>query len=417
MLDLLIIGAGLSGLSAALVAAQAGKSVRVVAKGLGSMHWSAATVDLLGYLPGAYEAAVIDPQAAIEKLPPDHPYHLVSPEDRRAALALFQQSLADAGLPYLGATEPGHNLLLPSPVGAGRPTFLAPSAQIGGRLDRDEPMLIIGFSGMRDFYPALIAENLNKQGYAARYAHLPLDVITSRSDTNTVQFAQAVDDSPVYNRLGVALAKLVQPGERIGLPAILGLHKHAEVMAALAQRTGTTVFEIPTLPPSVPGVRLHSVLRRLLLEQGVRMEAGMEVIGFDVEDGQIRWVETETSSRPLKHRAANFLLASGGVLGGGFNSAPDGRFWEVVFGLPLTIPQDRTTWFKPDFLGSEGQPVFNGGVAVDKRFQPVDAAGKQVYDNLWTAGGTLAHTDPIQERCLEGLSIITGVMAAKAIVG
>ena len=179
------------------------------------MHWSAATVDLLGYLPGAYEAAIIDPQAAIEKLPPDHPYHLVSPEDRRAALTLFQQSLADAGLPYLGAAEPGHNLLLPSPVGVGRPTFLAPSAQIGGRLDGGDPMLIVGFSGMRDFYPALIAENLNKQGYAARYAHLPLDVITSRLDSNTVQFAQAIDASPVHSRLGVALAKLVKPGNAL----------------------------------------------------------------------------------------------------------------------------------------------------------------------------------------------------------
>ncbi len=188
-------------------------------------------------------------------------------------------------------------------------------------------------------------------------------------------------------------------------------------MAALAQRTGATVFEIPTLPPSVPGIRLHSVLRQLLLDHGVRVEAGMEVIGFDVpSDGRIRWVETETSARPLKHRAENFLLATGGVLGGGFNSAPDGRFWEVVFGLPLTVPQDRTTWFRPDFLDSEGQPVFSGGVAVDKRFQPVDAAGKRVYDNLWAAGGTLAHADPIQERSLEGLSIITGVMAAKAIL-
>ena len=98
MLDLLVIGAGLSGLSAALVAAQAGKSVKVVAKGLGSMHWSAATVDLLGYLPGAYEAAVIDPLAAIEKLPgPPLPPRFA--RDRRAALALFQQSLVTQGCP------------------------------------------------------------------------------------------------------------------------------------------------------------------------------------------------------------------------------------------------------------------------------------------------------------------------------
>ncbi len=36
MLDLLVIGAGLTGLSAAIHAAQAGLSVRVIAKGLGA---------------------------------------------------------------------------------------------------------------------------------------------------------------------------------------------------------------------------------------------------------------------------------------------------------------------------------------------------------------------------------------------
>ncbi len=136
MLDLLIIGAGLSGLSAALAAAKAGKSVRVVAKGLGSMHWSAATVDVLGYLPDAYETPVAEPLADIEKLTPAHPYHLLSPNDSQEALALFQQTLADAGMPYLGAPEAGHNLSLPSPVGAARPTYLAPLAQLGGRSGR-----------------------------------------------------------------------------------------------------------------------------------------------------------------------------------------------------------------------------------------------------------------------------------------
>ncbi len=48
MLDLLVVGAGLSGLMAAYAAAQAGLQVRVVAKGLGALHWSAGTIDLLG---------------------------------------------------------------------------------------------------------------------------------------------------------------------------------------------------------------------------------------------------------------------------------------------------------------------------------------------------------------------------------
>ena len=46
MLDLLVIGAGLAGLQAAITAAQAGARVRLIAKGLSATHWAAGTVDV-----------------------------------------------------------------------------------------------------------------------------------------------------------------------------------------------------------------------------------------------------------------------------------------------------------------------------------------------------------------------------------
>ena len=166
----------------------------------------------------------------------------------------------------------------------------------------------------------------------------------------------------------------------------------------------------------MPGIRLTTALRHELERRGVRVEMGMEAIGFHAEAGAIHWVETATSARPLRHRAAAYLLATGGVLGGGFSSDPGGRFWETIFDLPLTVPQDRTQWFRPLFLDPQGQPAFRGGVSVDSSFQPVDADGRPVYANLWAAGGALAHADPILERSLEGIAIVTGVAAAEAIV-
>jgi glycerol-3-phosphate dehydrogenase subunit B len=423
MLDLLVIGAGLSGLMAAYTAAQAGLKVRVVNKGLGSMHWSAGTVDLLGYTPEAQEKPVQKPFQAIEALVaqhPDHPYGLLSPADIKAALNSFITLTQEIGLPYRGAADSEENLFLPSPAGAVRPAYLAPQAQIAGDLRRPEPMLIVGFKGMRDFYPDLLAENLTKQGYQARPAFLPISLITGRRDANTVQLAEGLDDPGQRTRLGQELKRLVQPGERIGLPAILGMHAHQQVMQDLERLSGAPVFEIPTLPPSVPGVRLYKALRDRLLEMGVRVEAAMEIIQAETtaahngEPGQVQWVASETSARPLKHRAQNYLLATGGILGGGFNSDHTGRVWEVIFDLPLTIPQERSAWFASSFLSPTGHPVFNGGVAVNKAFQPV-ADGKPIYDNLWAAGHLLANADPILERSMEGAAIVTGVAAGKAI--
>jgi glycerol-3-phosphate dehydrogenase subunit B len=113
---------------------------------------------------------------------------------------------------------------------------------------------------------------------------------------------------------------------------------------------------------------------------GVRVEAGVEIIAAETvagqrSPGQVQWVASETSARPWKQRAPKFLLATGGILGGGFDSNIDGKVWETIFDLPLTVPQNRAEWFEAGFLSQTGHPVFNGGVKVNNNFQPVDAEG------------------------------------------
>ncbi|MBS1253213.1 MAG: Anaerobic glycerol-3-phosphate dehydrogenase subunit B [Anaerolineales bacterium] len=450
MLDLLVIGAGLAGLTAAYTAAKAGLRVCVIAKGMGTTHWSAGTVDVLGYYPNSSAEPVQRPLENVQTLieaQPEHPYALLGTAQLSDALKAFAVLTGEISLPYAGAANGGENLLLPSPAGAPRPTFLAPLTQRAGDLSHPDPFLIVGFRGLGDFFPELIAANLCELGYDARAAFLPIDLITDRQDFNTVQLATELENRGRRSRLAAELKRLVQPGERIGLPAILGLDDHLAVLADLQAQVSASVFEIPTLPPSVPGIRLHKALCRRLEELGVRVEAGMEVVGFR-SGGQARarfgspqqvegfvqspipnpkseirnpksllWVASETTARPLKHHAANFLLATGGILGGGFDSDYTGRVWETIFDLPLTTPQKRSEWFRPKFLDPAGHPVYRGGVRVNKQFQPVKADGAPVYENLWAAGGCLAQADPIHERSLEGIAITTSVAAAQQIVG
>ena len=417
--DLLVIGAGLAGLSAAYTAAKNGLKVRVITKGLATTHWNAGAVDVLGYVENGTERQPVtrplDAVSAFNETHTGHPYGLVTPALLANAFESFAGWAQEAGLPYAGANAAGDNLLLPSPVGAARPTYLAPRAQIAGDLQRKEPFVIVGFHGLRDFFPELIASNLVEQGHAARTVFLPLELLTEQSDRNTIQLAQALDDSLRTAKLGRELKGIVKAGERIGLPAILGMqHLTREVEDLRAQR-GAPIFEIPTLPPSVPGVRLHKALSHQLTKLGVRIEINQEAKGFHAENGKIVWVETATSSRPLKHRSRAFLLATGGILGAGFNTDHTGRVWEVVFDLPLTVPQRRSQWFRPLFMDPAGHPVFQGGVTVNRQFQPIGDDGQPVYGNLWAAGGLLANADPINERSLEGIAIATGMNAATQI--
>ena len=413
VIDLLIIGAGLAGLTAALRAVDAGLRVKVISKGMGALYWATGAIDVLGYRDGA-DAAVESPWEHIDDLEAEHPYRIAGAGQVRDAVDWFQGRLEQIGLIYQGAA--GQNLRTPSPAGAWRPTYLVPAGQKAGAAHDGRPIVLVGFQGMRDFFPHLIVRNLTAVGQTARAALLPWSVLTEQRDRNNPQLAEILDEPSAQQRLVNALKLAVKPGERVGLPAILGRQAHGQVLQALQQGLQADIFEIPTLPPSVPGIRLATALRHELERQGVRVEIGMEVIGFHAEDQTIQWVETATSARPLKHRARSFLLATGGVLGGGFFSNHEGRFWETIFDLPLTVAQDRRRWFRPLFLDPQGQPAFRGGIAVNDAFQPVDAAGKIVYANLWAAGGGLAHTDPILERSLEGVAITSGVAAVTALI-
>ena len=421
MLDLLIIGAGLTGLFAACTAAQAGLRVRVIAKGMGATHWHAGTIDVLGYLPGAPQIPqepVANWSQVVSELPAAHPYRLLGVDATAAALDEFQRLTTAVGLPYQRAGATGQNQLLVSPVGAGRPVYLAPMAQQAGNLAAERPLLIVGLSGIQDFYPALIAENLQKRGHRARSATVPLGLLTERRDNGPLQLARLLDRPTAQARLAEMVADIAAAGTRLGLPAALGLDNHARLIAQLqAASAGGSVFEIPTLPPSVPGMRLDKALRAHLQGLGVRIETGMEVSGVQTAGRRIQWVETETGSRPLRHSARNYLLATGGILGGGIRGDHSGRVVETVFDLPLTVPQARAQWLRPLFLDTRGHPIFQGGVAVNAQLRPLDADGAPVYENLWAAGAILAHTDPIRERSREGIAIATGYAAARQIAG
>jgi glycerol-3-phosphate dehydrogenase subunit B len=381
---------------------------------MGATHWHSGAIDLLSYLPGQAEP-VADPLAALAALPPDHPLARLGQEQVAAALAAFVQWPTARGLIY-NRTADEANWLLPSALGVPRPTWLAPQAQQAGDLRRPEPLLIVGLHGLRDFYPQWIVANLTQAGYTARSAFLSPSVITEQRDRNLVQLAGGLDQPQTVDRLAAALRPLVRAGERVGLPPLLGLHDHGRVFAQLQTAVGAPLFEIPTPPPSVPGVRLYHALLARLAQLGVRVEIGQEVVGVEATGSRIRAVQTATSARPHTHRAQAFLLATGGILGGGFQSDHTGRCWETIFRLPLTIPQGRDQWFRPQFLHPAGHPVFAGGVAVNDDWQPVDGQGRLVYENLWAAGGLLAHADPIRERSFEGLTIATGIAAAGVIV-
>jgi glycerol-3-phosphate dehydrogenase len=414
-LDVLIIGAGLAGLSAAARAGERELKVRVIAKGWGSLYWNAGGIDVLGYSPLEPERLVESPAEALAQLirhRPDHPYALAGIDTLEAALRWLQSLCAGEGYPLHGSLE--RNWKLPTALGTVRPACLAPETMIAGDMRENDPVLVVGFAGYLDFFPELIAANLERQGIPARGLLLDLPSVRDERLITARALAQKFERPEFRQELAAALlprlaAPAGQPSpDRVGLPAVLGLDRPLEILHDLETRLGLPVFEIPGLPPSLPGIRLHNLLVKAVEKHGGRVFDGMQVSGATAEQGRLKGVWSEAAARPRLQPARSFLLATGGILGGGLKGLPEGAVHETIFDLPLQAPPARGEWLEREFLAPAGHPVFRAGLRVNPGFQPIDPSGQIVFPNLWAAGAALAGCDPIWERSVEGIALATG---------
>lgn len=142
----------------------------------------------------------------------------------------------------------------------------------------------------------------------------------------------------------------------------------------------------------------------------------MQVLSAELQGNAVLGVWSEAAARPKLNRAASYVLATGGVLGGGFTVTTDGSLRESIFNLPLAGYLSENGAFRRSFLGSGGQPLHRLGIQVNRELQPLDSQGSRLYQNLYAVGTALADADPIQERSLEGIALVTGFAAGRRVV-
>ncbi|MGC9220198.1 MAG: anaerobic glycerol-3-phosphate dehydrogenase subunit GlpB [Solirubrobacteraceae bacterium] len=414
--DAVVIGAGTAGLTAGIRLAQAGARVCVVAKGFGSTHLAPGWIDVLSWLPAdgppASARLVKTPGEAIERLvaeSPEHPYALLGVKLVGEALDWFMSLAASGPLPgyrYEGGL--GGNLLLPTAVGALRPTAAAPETFLAGEASGLRRLVVVGTPALRDFHPRLCAENLRASGIDARAAIVELTA--DRADASATGFARRFDDPTSRAALIARLAPVVRGADQVALPAILGLRDPHSVLLDVEQQLGRRVFEIPTLPPSVPGMRLYELLRAALQAAGGHLALGAGVIDHDRTGERVRSVTTATAGSPTTYMADHFLLAAGGFHSGAIAIDSNWQTSERIFGLPLAgVPPLGQPRFVADYFAE--QPISRVGVAVDSELRSAAA------ENVLVAGASLPGAAPWREGSGEGIALASGYRVAQVITG
>jgi len=413
--DAVVIGAGLAGLTAAIRLSEGGLRTVLVAKGVGATHLSPSSIDVLGYAPELVESPARALPAFTDERP-DHPYARLSPQIVAASMDWLRERVPP--ISYTGSLD--ENLLVPTAVGVAKPTALVPEAMAGGDLRAGGRFAFVGLRALKDFYPAYLAENLSQaklpSGAAVEARAVELRDPGDEADVNPLGYARLFEEPGFRKAVASDLLSRVEPGEAVGFPATLGLDEHRTVWRELQDLLERPVFEVPTLPPSVPGIRLFRALRERFRQAGGRLVMGPTAVGADTRDGVVeRVVVQAAAARPATHEARWFVLATGGFAAGAIHLDSHGEVWENLFGLPVAgAPGADEPRFLPRYL--DDHPMARAGLAVDEHLRPIDALGGPAFENLFACGAVLGGAEPWREQSGNGLALSTGFAAASHIL-
>lgn len=410
--ELAIIGTGLAGISASVFALNRGLSCCLVGN-TGALAYTTGYLDLLGLID---EQFLSNPWEGLNKLAERNSKHPLATIDAtliRSAFAEFTSFISDLGIGYTAPRE--MNLQAITPAGTIKPTLCVPRTMAKGGeayLNR-ESCMIFGFHGLKGFSANQIVANLKKT-----WPDIRADTVTFPNHPGGELYAEVaargLEVPSNRELLAETLKKAAGDVSSIGLPAILGMHNPDVVLADLEDLCGCSIFEIPTMPPSVPGIRLREVIEQTLPAKGMNLIPQQKVKNIRFEKEAI-YLQLADNFGPIEIKAQTALLATGRFLSGGLEAHFD-HVAETLINLPVHQPASRQDWYREQYLDPQGHEIHLAGIETDEFRRPLAANGEVFDHRLFSAGIVLAHQDWIRQRCGAGVAIATACEAVNGVV-
>jgi glycerol-3-phosphate dehydrogenase subunit B len=414
--QLMVVGAGMAGMAAALFAVKRG--LQVAQAGLtGEVIYASGVFDLLGVYPPEKSRVRDDPWSALKELckaEPHHPFARLKPADIAAAMDTLTDYLGEIGLPYTGF--PTKNTLLLTPVGTVKPTYRVPTSMAAGNeaLAQKAPCLLVDLVGLRGFSARQMAATLGDQWPALRTATIEAPGSIVNGPKYPEQVARTLEVEAEREHFARTIAPHVKEARYVGLPAVLGIYRTPDILAGLETRLRVRVFEIPTMPPAITGLRLKEALESHLPGLGVDAYYHHRVLAIEaLAQGGFRLTVGKNDPEQII-QADRVVLATGRFLGKGLIARQDG-IHESLLDLPVHQPNHRDKWYADTFLAPSGHAVSRAGIEVDDAFRPLDENGQVIHSGLHAVGSILAHQDWMRTKSGVGIAVASAWQAIQAI--
>lgn len=411
--DVIVIGGGFAGLIAAAASAKRGKKVTLLSFGMGTLTVGSGIVDILGYNNDG--TAALTPEVAVKMVDDDHPYHKIGFQAVKESVEFFLELCREEMYPYIGSLN--EMKWIPTAAGTLKPTCLVPKTIDVARLKEIDTIYIVGFHCLKDYYAGLVAKNLKTSlGSDKKYEVVMINhQFSGGRDVTVLDLARWLDTEAGRAEFIKELKIKIKPGSVALIPPILGTAPDYLVLDAVKKATGCHFIETVTVPPSISGLRLRSMLINRLKKMGVRMIEKANVMQSILEDGKCVGVVTDGIDRERSYYAQSFILATGGFYGGGLISSELGEVDEPIFKIPIQIPVAQEKWSNLNLFSNEKQPFAKIGITIDEKMRPLDEKGNLLFENVFIAGRNLQGYDFCFEKSGNGVALTSGYQAAMSV--
>jgi glycerol-3-phosphate dehydrogenase subunit B len=425
--DVLVLGGGMAGATAALAAREAGGRVVLARKAPGSSGLSGGAISVaedpasMPDTPFAARSGVVESARRIAVTRPGHPYRVLHGRLDRLWTAL---EFATGQLSSVLAPPSGRNRWLLTPFGNAHAAAACARSMAAGDLAEVRGTLVVcGFEGHLGWDPWLVAsgaERVRSLGAPETLAvRLDLFRWEDAALARPFDLARMLEAPGVAEEAGRLLRKALPRGAAAAVfPPVLGLDPGARVPERIAAEAGIPVAEMLSDLPSVPGLRLHRAIEARLAA------AGVEVLQGEVRAASGPDVPAAVGGREVVARS--WVLASGRFVGGGIER--HGVLMEGVMGLPVLASEGPFADPSIRFAGRSSasltlrdsrspQPLLAAGLRVDEELHPLDAEGRTLHERVFAAGAVVGGHDPASDGTGMGVAIFTGWLAGRAAAG